>query len=191
MEVKRLVLSSFTPGGSVYPTTSVLIEPQDLRQYRSHPGDIYAIGNGLHRKDVAMDVVITMVLKQSCLPNVAKGSDYILRTAEAVKFRKDSRFSRPIQSSATRRLVPLAISHLGLRGGRFHALLKEFATTLVTRPGGCVLLQGPFALSINGALHKILNTWGSRLTLTAQRHHASQIVGSIEAFFAGAHFLSV
>ena len=58
-------------------------------------------------------------------------------------------------------------------------------------PCGCVLLQGPFALSVNGVLHKILNTWGSRLTWTAKREHASQIVGAMDAFFAGAHFLSV
>ena len=114
-----------------------------------------------------MDVVITSVLKQSCLSNVAKGSDYVLRTVEAVKFRKDSRSICLIQSFATRRVVLLAINHLGLRGGHFQALLKEFATTLVTRLGGCVLLQGLFALFINGALHKILNTWGSRLTWTA------------------------
>jgi hypothetical protein len=50
---------------------------------------------------------------------------------------------------------------MGLRGGHFAAIVKEFATILVTRPGGCALLQGPFALSINGALLKILNTWGS------------------------------
>ena len=67
-------------------------------------------------------------------------------------------------------------------------MLKEFATILVTMPDGCYLLQGPFALTINGALHKILNTWGSRLTWTAQREHAAQIVGAMDAFYAGAHF---
>ena len=41
---------------------------------------------------------------------------------------------------------------------------KELATILVTKPGGCSLPQGPFALSINIALYKILNTWGSRFT---------------------------
>ncbi len=30
-----------------------------------------------------------------------------------------------------------------------------------------------------------LNTWGSRLTWTAQRQHAAQIIGSMEAFLAG------
>ena len=54
-----------------------------------------------------------------------------------------------------------------------------------------MLLQGPFALFINGTLHKILNTWDSRLTWTAQREHASHIVGAMDAFFAGAHFLYV
>ena len=60
-----------------------------------------------------------------------------------------------------------------------------------------MLLKGPFALSVNGALHKILNTWGSRLTWTAQREHASQIVGArpakngishLPALGPGAHF---
>ena len=83
-------------------------------------------------------------------------------------------------------MVPLALNHLGLRGGHFQAVLKEFATILVIRPGGCALLQGPFALSINGALLKILNTWGSRLTWTAQREHAAQIVSSMDVFYASA-----
>ncbi len=133
-----------------------------------------------------MDVVITSALKQSCLLQATKGSDYAIRKAETVKFRADARSSGPIQSSSTRRLVPLALNHLGLRGGHFQAVLKEFATILVTRPGGCALLQGPFALSINGALLKILNTWGSRLTWTAQREHAAQIVGSMDVFYASA-----
>ena len=54
-----------------------------------------------------------------------------------------------------------------------------------------MLLQGPFALSINGALHKILDTWGSRLTWTAQREYGAHIIGAMDAFFAGAHFLFV
>jgi hypothetical protein len=64
--------------------------------------------------------------------------------------------------------------------------LKEFATILVTRPVGCALLKGPFALSINDALLKILNTWGFRLTWIAQREHAVQIVGSMDVFYASA-----
>jgi hypothetical protein len=145
----------------------------------------------MHRKDTVMDIVITSALKQSCLLQSTKGSDYAIRKVETVKFKADARSSGPIQSSSTRRLVPLALNHLGLRGGHFQAVLKEFATILVTRPGGCSLLQGPFALSTNGALLKILNTWGSRLTWTAQREHAAQIVGSMDAFYAGviAHVL--
>ena len=54
-----------------------------------------------------------------------------------------------------------------------------------------MLLQGAFALSVNGALHKILNTWGSRLTWTARKEHAAQIVGAMDAFSAGAHLLFV
>jgi len=69
--------------------------------------------------------------------------------------------------------------------------VKEFATILITRPGGCSLLHGPFAISLDGALHKIINIWGSRLTWTAQREHSSQIVGAMDSFYASAHFLSV
>ena len=145
----------------------------------------------MHGKDSVMDIIITLVLKQSCLSNASKGSDHVLRAAEYVKFKKDARSARPIQSSATRRLIPLALNHMGLRGRHFQATLKEFATILVTGQGGCSLLQGPFALSINGALHKILNTWGSRLTWTAQREHVAQIVGAMDAFYVGAHFLTV
>ncbi len=45
-------------------------------------------------------------------------------------------------------------------------------------------MQGPFALSLNGGLRKILNTWGSRLTRTTQREHAAQIVGGMDAFLS-------
>ena len=133
----------------------------------------YAIGNGMHKKDSVMDIIITPAIKQSCLTHASKGSDYVIRDAESVKFRKDARSSCPVQSSSTRRPIPLALNHLGLRGGHFQAMLKEFAMILVTMLGGCSLLQGPFALSINGALHKTLNTWGSHLTWTAQRGHAA------------------
>jgi hypothetical protein len=71
-------------------------------------------------------------------------------------------------------------------------MLKEFATILVTMPNGCSLPQGPFALSFIGAVHKILNnTWGSRLTWTVQREHAAKIVGAMDVFYDGAHFLSI
>ncbi len=105
-----------------------------------------------------MDIVITFALKQPCLLQSTKGSDYAIRTTESVKFRADSRSSSPIKSSYTRRLVLLALNHMGLRGGHISAVLKEFATIPVTQLGGCALLQGPFALSISGTLLKILNT---------------------------------
>jgi hypothetical protein len=118
----------------------------------------------MQRKDSVMDIIITSAIKSSCLTHASKDSDYVIRDVESVKLRKDARSSSPVQSSATRRLIPLALNHLGLRGGHFQTMLKEFATILVTRPDGYSLLQGPFALSVHGALHKILNTWGSRLT---------------------------
>jgi hypothetical protein len=144
-----------------------LPETFHLRRDMSRPGDVYAVGNGMHKKDTVMDLMITSTLKQSCLLQSTKGSDYVIRKAESVKFRPEARSNGPIQSSSTRRLVPLALNRMGLRGSHFAAVLKEFATILVTRPGGCALLQGPFALSINGALLKILNTSGSRLTWIA------------------------
>jgi hypothetical protein len=69
-------------------------------------------------------------------------------------------------------------------------VLKEFATTLVTRLGGCPLLKGPFALSINGALRKVQNSRGARLTWSAQRQHAAQTLSGMDSFFGGASFLS-
>jgi len=145
----------------------------------------------MHRKDSVTDIIIISALNQLCLTLASKGSDYAIRAAESVKFRADACSTRPIQSSATRRLIHLALNHMGLRGGHFQAMLKEFATIPVTKPGRCSLLHGPFALSLNNALHKILKTWGSRLTWTAQREHAAQIVGAMDSFYASAHFFSV
>ena len=62
-------------------------------------------------------------------------------------------------------------------------MLKEFATIMVIRLEGCSLLQGPFALSHSGALRKIMRSWGSLLTWTAQREHASQIVREVQSFY--------
>ena len=45
-------------------------------------------------------------------------------------------------------------------------------------------MSGPFALTLNGALRKILHTWGARLTWTAQRHHAGQLLKGMTSFFA-------
>jgi hypothetical protein len=137
-----------------------------------------------------MDVVITSVMQRSCLLNTLKSSDYAIRRVESGKFRKDASSVGPIQSSSTKRFVPLALNHLGMRGGHFNAVLNEFATTLVTKPSGCPLMKGPFALSMKGALRKILNTWGARLTWTAQRQHAAQTLHNMESFFSCSSFLS-
>jgi len=51
-------------------------------------------------------------------------------------------------------------------------------------------MPGPFALPLNGALRKLLFTWGARLTWTAQRLHAAQILNGMDSFFANASFLS-
>lgn len=144
---------------------------------------------GMHMKDSVMDVVVTSALQKSCLLLTSKSSDHAVRKVENEKFRRDSNSVGPIQSSSTKRFIPLAMTHLGMRGGHFNSVLKEFATILVTRPSGCPLMRGPFALSMNGALGKIMHTWGSLLTWTAQRQHAAQILGGMDSFFASSSFL--
>jgi hypothetical protein len=148
------------------------------------------MGTGLHRKDSVMDVVVTSAMQRSCLLHSSKSSDYAIRKVENEKFRKDARSVGPIQNCATKRFIPLAMNHFGLRGGHFNAALTEFASQLVLRPSGCPLMKGPFALSMNGALRKILEHWGSRLTWTVQRQHAAQLISSMEAFHSSASFLS-
>jgi hypothetical protein len=86
-------------------------------------------------------------------------------------------------------LVPLALNHFGLRGSHFQAVFKEFATIVVTRPEGCSLLQDAFALTHSGALHKILRSWGSTLTWTAQHEHASQIVRGLQSLYDSTAFV--
>jgi hypothetical protein len=160
LAMKRLVLSCPDPSGCAYPRDSILIEPPHLRQDKSRPGDIYTVGNGLQRKNTCMVVVITSALQRSCLSYSSKSSDHSIRKAENDKFMKNVRSALPMQFSATKRLVPLAMNHCGLRGGHFNALLEEYATIMVTRPQGCPLMHGTFAFSTNGALRKILRTWG-------------------------------
>ena len=95
----------------------------------------------------------------------------------------------PIHASFTKRFIPLAMNHFGLRGGHFNSTLKEFETILVNRPSGCSMMRGPFALSMNGAMGKILHTWGSTLTWTTQRQHAVHILSGMYSFFASSAFL--
>jgi hypothetical protein len=146
LALKKLVLSNPNL------VARILIEPQHLRQDKSRPGDIVAMGMGSFLKDTAMECVIISGLAKSCLSNQAKSSDCSLRLAKKAKFVKDKKFSRSISSSAVMRLIPLAMNHLGLRGPHFQTILKEFATSVVTNPAGCSLLQGPFAISHKGAL---------------------------------------
>jgi hypothetical protein len=88
------------------------------------------------------------------------------------------------------RFVPLALKHFGMRGLHFQAVLKESATIIVTRLEGCPLrLHGPFASTHSGALHKVLRWWGSCLTWTAQREHASQLVRGMQAFYDSTAFV--
>ena len=96
----------------------------------------------------------------------------------------------PIQNCATKRFIPVAMNHFGLRGGHFNAALNEFASQLVLRPSGCPLMKGTFALSMNGALREILEHWGSRLTWTVQRQHDAQLISNMEAFHSSASFPS-
>ena len=188
--MQRLVLSCPNPVGCAFLKESILIEPAHLRQDKSRPGDIYAMGTGLYTKDTVMGLVVTSAPQNSCLTHTSKSSDYAIRKAENEKYKKDARSTGPIQNSSTKRFVPLAMKHVGLRGGHFNASLKEFATTLVTRPSGCSVMKGPFALSVKGAVRRILNAWGAILTWTAQRQHATQALNNMVSFYSCASLLS-
>jgi hypothetical protein len=136
-----------------------------------------------------MDVVVTSAMQKSCLLQSVTISDYVIKKAENQKFGKDSISIEPIQYNSIMRFIPLAMNHFGLRGSHCNAALREFASQLVMRPTGCSIMSGPFALSLNGALRKILHIWGSRLTWTAQRQHAAQILIGMDSFYANASFL--
>jgi len=181
--IKEIVLSNPNPGGAAFPASSVLIEPPHIRRDNLRPVDILALGRDVHRLDTAMDIVIALGLTKSCLSSSCKSSDYVLKAAERAKFGKDKKSVNPISSSSTMRFVPLAMDHLGMLGSNFQASLKEFATIILTKPEGCFLLQGPFALTHTGALHKILRMWGSCLTWATQREQASQFVRDMQALY--------
>jgi hypothetical protein len=142
-----------------FPSSSVLTEPPHFRMDKSRHGDIMALGREVHIMEPAMDIGIAFGLTKSCLTSSCNSSDYVLKMAEVAKLVKDRRSCTPIASSSTMRFIPLALNHLGLRGPHFQAILKEFATILVTKSEGCSLLYGPFALTHSGALYNILNTW--------------------------------
>ena len=138
-----------------------------------------------------MDLIISSSISQSCLQQSSTSSDYALRKAENTKFTKDLRNSEPIQLSATQRLIPLVMNQCGRRGPHFDAMLREFASLLIKRSSGCSLLQGPFALPPTVTLAKVLSCWGSRLTWTAQREHAAQVIRAVESHKSATSFMSV
>jgi hypothetical protein len=156
--MRDLLLSNVNLRGAASPASSILIEPPHLRSDRSRPGDILALGRDVHRMDTAMDLVIASGLTKSCLSSSSRSSDFVLKGAERVKFGKDKRSVNPIASCSTMRFVPLALNHMELRGPHFQAVRKEFASIMVTKPEGCSLLRGPFALTHTGALKKIMRT---------------------------------
>jgi len=190
LAIKRLALSNPDPGGIAIPSNQLILEARHLRSDASRPGDLYALAGELHAKDAAMDVVLCSSLSQSCLLHTSTSSDYALKTAENNKFRKDLRNNEPLQHSTTQRFIPLALNQCGRRGPHFDAILLEHASLMIRRPSGCRLLQGPFAVPPTVALAKILSAWGTRLTWTAQREYAAQIVRAVETHKAASDFLS-
>jgi hypothetical protein len=188
LAVKRLALCNPDPGGVAIPPNQLILEARHLRSDSSRPGDLYALAGGLHAKDTAMDVVIMSTLTKSCLFQSSSSSDFALRQAENNKFNKDLRNSEPLQFSATKRFIPLAMNQFGRRGPHFEAVLREHASLMIKRPSGCRLLQGPLAVPPTVALSKVLSAWGARLTWTAQREYAAQIVKAVETHKAAASF---
>ena len=126
-----------------------------MRSDSSRPGDLYALVSGLHAKDAAMDVVLVSTLSKSCLLKSSSSSDYALRQAENNKFDKDLRNIEPLQFSATKRFIPLAMNQLGRRGSHFEAAIREHASLMIKRPSGCRLLQGPLVVPPTMALAKV------------------------------------
>ncbi len=59
-------------------------------------------------------------------------------------------------------------------------MLREFASLLIKRSSGCCLLHGPFAIPPKVALARVLSCWGSRLSWTAQRELAAQVIKGVE-----------
>ena len=110
----------------------------------------------MHRNDSVTDFAVTSGMQKSCLNQSIKSSDYVIKKVENQKLGKDIRSSGPIQLNSTMGFIPLAMHHFGLRGSHFNAALREFASQVVMHPSGCSFVSGPFALSLNGALKKIM-----------------------------------
>ena len=131
------------------PTSNILIEPSHLRRDKSRPGDIMALGRDVHMLDTAIDLVIAAGLTKSCLSSSCKSSDFVLKAAEKAKFRMDMNSAHPISASSTMNFVPLALNHFGMRDPNYRAILKEFATIVVTRLEGCIMLSSSRSFRLN------------------------------------------
>ena len=164
LATKWLVLCNPDPGGVAVSSCQIRIELIYLQSDDSRPGDLYAMPGGHHAKDAAMDIMISSTRSQSCLQQSSTSSDYALRKTENTKFTKDLRNNEPVQLSATQRLIPLTMNQCGRRGPYFDSMLRDFASLLIRRSSGCILLQGPFALPPTVALVKVLSCLRSRLT---------------------------
>ena len=161
---------------------------EHLRQGKSRPDDIVALGMGTFLKDTAIDCFVVFGLAISCLSNQAQSSDFSLGLVEKAKFTKDRRSSCLVASYAIMRLISLAMNHRGLRGPHFQRSSPRTSIVANLAAGGS-LLHGPFAVSHRGALQKIMRTWGSTVTWDLEREHAGQIVRGMQSFFCVFGFL--
>ncbi len=62
----------------------------------SRLGDLYVVGQGMHRMDIVIDVVITSRLQRSCLSHSSTSFDFVIRDAKNKKFRKDAINSKKV-----------------------------------------------------------------------------------------------
>ena len=145
LAIKRLAFCNHDPGGSLCRDKDVELEPNNIRPDGTRPADIRRRGTGGGARDINMDVTIGTATRESCLSKATKSSDAVLLKREGAKWDDDKRSSYPLQNSATQTFIPLALNHFGRRGPHFNALLNQFASQLISRPGGCRLLSGPFA----------------------------------------------
>ncbi len=67
LSLKRLALSCADTRGIAIPSNQLLIEPRHMRSDESRPGDLYEEAEGLHMKDVAMDLMVTSSLSKPTL----------------------------------------------------------------------------------------------------------------------------
>jgi hypothetical protein len=191
MSLKRLVLTNPSPPGLLVPESSVLIEPphlsttrQDkarrhLRHGQRHPPQ--GLRHGRSHCLRAAKFLLILLLKKLRFRPALSGDQEVRQGPEVLLPHPE------LQLSA---LYSVGFEQHGDAGPHFTTTLRELATQLVTRPGGCPLMRGPFALSHMGALKKTLHTWRACLTWTTQREFVAQIVRSVDSFHACTAFLT-